>query len=165
MELEKMYLIMECHELSDQYECNADRKPLALTDDWEKWMKDNQIDTLIEVYKWNGTEFTTIKEYDIPTRAGMALLCLTEEDIDTNCEDLIIYPDRIIAEYPGADRDTPIPKEVVDMLNKGIYDYNGDPDSIDINDVKNCGAIAWFDKHGKYYVYGEYDDYNYNLGF
>lgn len=28
------YLIMKCDELSDQYECDADRSPVCLVDDW-----------------------------------------------------------------------------------------------------------------------------------
>lgn len=33
----KKYLIIECDELSDAYECDADRTPICLTDDFEKF--------------------------------------------------------------------------------------------------------------------------------
>lgn len=42
-----MYLIMKCKELNDQYECDADRIPMFITDDWEK----NIPDYCYEVYE------------------------------------------------------------------------------------------------------------------
>ena len=32
------YLIVRCTDLYDQNECDADRRPLVLVDDWEKWV-------------------------------------------------------------------------------------------------------------------------------
>lgn len=33
------YLIIKCEELNDQYECDADREPICLTDDYNKYNK------------------------------------------------------------------------------------------------------------------------------
>jgi len=53
------YLILECDELRDQYECDANRRPLCLTDDYSKYK-----DFGYEIYevKGNGT-FKLIKPY------------------------------------------------------------------------------------------------------
>lgn len=36
---ETKYLIVECNELSDPYECDADRIPLGITDDISLWSR------------------------------------------------------------------------------------------------------------------------------
>jgi len=35
----KKYLIVKCVDLNDQYECDADRTPLVLVDNYVKWLK------------------------------------------------------------------------------------------------------------------------------
>ena len=32
------YLIVRCIDLNDQYECDADRRPIMLVDDWQEWL-------------------------------------------------------------------------------------------------------------------------------
>lgn len=58
----KMYLIIKCHELNDQYECDADRTPICLTHDYSKFKKygyeiyevrENNTFKLIKEYEWD----------------------------------------------------------------------------------------------------------------
>ena len=48
------YLIIKCEELGDQWECDCDRKPLTMCDNWEKWYQENQknINYSFEVYEY-----------------------------------------------------------------------------------------------------------------
>ena len=54
------YLIMECNELSDQYECDADRSPICLIDNWAYYNKYGY--EVYEVLKNN--TFKLIKNYE-----------------------------------------------------------------------------------------------------
>lgn len=54
------YLIVECNELSDQYECDADRSPVCLVDDWAYYNKYGY--EVYEILKDN--TFELIKSYE-----------------------------------------------------------------------------------------------------
>lgn len=54
------YLVMKCNELSDQWECDADRTPVCITEDKRKYWKMG-----FEIYKINkDNTFTLIKKYE-----------------------------------------------------------------------------------------------------
>lgn len=54
------YLIVKCEELSDGWECDANRIPVCITDDWRKI----ELDYPFEVYKILPSGFLTlIKDY------------------------------------------------------------------------------------------------------
>ena len=56
------YLIVKCRLLSDQFECEADKIPLFLTDDWKR---DCPKKGYYEVYELTSTNnFKLIKEMD-----------------------------------------------------------------------------------------------------
>lgn len=55
------YLIIKCNELSDQYECDADRFPVCLVDDWADFNKYGY--EVYEVLKNN--TFKLIKNYEL----------------------------------------------------------------------------------------------------
>lgn len=58
---EKKYLIIECEELDDPYECDADRKPLGMTDDISIWQQIRGY----EIYVLNADgRFELIKGYE-----------------------------------------------------------------------------------------------------
>lgn len=54
-----MYLIVKCKELSDPYECDADRRPLCLTENYSKYGRGYEIYKVLP----NGT-FKKIKDYE-----------------------------------------------------------------------------------------------------
>lgn len=61
----KLYLVMACHELGDQWECDADREPMFVTDSKNKAMKKKGKDYPYEVYEIDptGQNIKRIKEY------------------------------------------------------------------------------------------------------
>lgn len=60
--MKKYYLIVKCKLLNDQFECDADKTPLCLTDDWKKSCPKNEY---FEVYEVLPTGyFKLIREAD-----------------------------------------------------------------------------------------------------
>lgn len=54
------YLVIECLELADQYECDADRTPICVTDDYSSYNKKGY-----EIYKIEEDgNLTKIRDYD-----------------------------------------------------------------------------------------------------
>lgn len=153
------YLIVKCEELFDQYECDANREPMFLVDDWEKWYWENRPDYKFEVYKFeDDKECTFEKSYDTPMESGMALYYWNEG------EDWGMDNPTVIAKYVNADRNTPVPDEVWAALHQGAYWVDGDEytDKDFKNDLRSCGIASWFDeKTEKYWAYGSYEDGRY----
>ena len=58
------YLIVKCEVLHDQYECECecDREPMFLVDDWKDWYKKNQPTYQFEVYKFVDEEEATVEK-------------------------------------------------------------------------------------------------------
>lgn len=157
------YLIVRCEELNDQYECDADREPMFLVDDWEKWYHENKPSYLFEVYLFeDDKEAKRVKEYDESLDKGMALYFWKADD---DCEE--IAP-TVIAQYQDYDRDNTIPKKVWSVFQKGAYGADGDKytkEELKL-DLESCGCVSWFDKEcKKYWVYGPYEDGRYCLGY
>lgn len=60
-EIDMKYLIIKCKELADQFECDAERIPICITDDMSKY----NYRYGYEIYKINNDgSLTLIKEYD-----------------------------------------------------------------------------------------------------
>ena len=153
------YLIVKCEELGDQYECDANREPMFLVDDWEKWYHDNLPRYKFEVYKFEDDKQCTLeKTYETSMDYGMALYYWHEgEDCET------VSP-TVVAKYARADRNTPVPDEVLSVFHQGAYWSDGDKftDKDFKKDLKCCGAASWLDeKYEKYWVYGNYEDGRY----
>ena len=147
-----LYLIMRCDELYDQYDCDADRTPIAIVEDWKDWAKNHVTDYNYEVWQYDGNEFSCIKEYDEPLEEGMALYYWErQEDPEENLP-------HVIEKYPNATRHTKIPALVKKYLtNDNMHDID--------DSLKTCGYITWYDENANYYAYGEYWDNNYLLGY
>ena len=59
-----LYLIMRCDELDDQFECDANRTPIAIVKDWENWAYNHPTDYNYEVWQYgNDGNFSCIKDY------------------------------------------------------------------------------------------------------
>lgn len=154
--MKDMYLIMRCIPLNDQYECDADRIPIALTHDYNVWFEENNPDYSFEVWAYNGKAFECIKEYDVSIEEGMAFYYWENEG-----NDLENIAPHVIAKYPNASRKDPIPQIVLDYMNApGAEPMEG------IEWVPQQGYISWLNtQNNNYYVYGEYQDNQYDLGF
>ena len=75
------YLIVECVELGDQWECDADRLPICLTDNYSKYGRGYEVYELLE----DGT-FKLIKDYHKSIDCGIAIVKFDGEDIPTPLE-------------------------------------------------------------------------------
>lgn len=103
-----MYLIMKCVPLNDQYECDADREPITITDDWRKWYNDNEdFYCDFEVWELIDGHFKLIKEYGTPVEMGMVLAFVSDDEVEP-------IP---LVRYKDATRADPIPKEVKELMH------------------------------------------------
>lgn len=153
------YLIVKCKELGDQYECDADREPMFLVDDWEDWFAKNHPTYLFEVYKFvDDKEATLEKTYDEALDEGMALYFW---NMDDNFEE--VAP-TVIAHYKDYDRNKKVPNKVWKVFRQDADDEFTEKEFK--NDLKCQGFTTWEDKeHKKYWVYGYYADGRYCLGY
>lgn len=157
------YLIVKCEELGDQYECDADREPMFLVDDWEDWYKKNHPTYWFEVYKFvDDKEAELVKQYVDSIDEGMALYYW---DNDADYEEV---PPTVIARYKDYDRYSIVPEEVWKVFRQGAYWADGDEftEANFKSDLKGCGYASWLDKeYKKYWVYGHYADGRYDVGY
>lgn len=144
------YLIVKCEELNDQYECDANRIPICILDDYEKY---NRFGYEIYAIKDNGS-LKLIKNYETASEEYISV-CIWKND---NPEESA--PEKIIDICKG-NRDN-ISKTKIAQIKKdfGFYD---DIKEITI-DMKCCG------QHGelinnKWIVLGERIDDIYPLGY
>lgn len=137
------YLIVMCNELGDQWECDANRTPMFITDDWRK---NAPTDYKFEVYEIldNGEiNQTPIKDYDEPMESGMAFGYYRIDDEEDNFH--------LIQKFKNRTRDAKIPNNVLNKL-KNMSDFS--------DFVESCG-YACAEGKNRIYVYGEYFDNNF----
>ena len=134
------YLIMKCEELSDQYEYDANRSPVTLTNDWQAWYENTQPNYQFEVYKIINNEFTLIKEYETPIKEGM-VFAFYPDDSETATA---------IKKFPGMSRHDTVPEEIMKRIANG-------EDADEIECLENCGYISWFENN-VVYCWTEYYD-------
>lgn len=133
------YLIIKCDELSDQFECDANRTPITMTDDWMEWYKKTNPDYCFEVYEFKNNKFVLAKDYQTFMEQGMAFVRYDNEDEDKFT---------IIERFPNSNRNDPIPKALRKRALKGKdIDYS----------LCSCGYVTWFEKN-TLYAYTEYYD-------
>ena len=141
------FLIVKCTPLGDQWECDANREPMFICDDWSTLKLDYQF----EAYRINDDNtFTLVKDYETPLEYGMALYSWGEGDPEE------VKP-KVAKKWRGYTRNNPVPKKAVkEMSHKGVTELD--------DNLSNCGTITWF-YGGRYWVYGEYFDSDYSLGY
>lgn len=148
-----MYLIMKCEELNDGWECDANRTPLAVVSDWKYFIKLNPLDSY-EVYQIVGESLELIKRYDECLEDGMAFYRWEKDD---NPEE--VAP-TVIQKYVGKTRYNPIPR----LVEKEMKQAKASDENFD-DSLENCGHITWTNNNGTYYVYGEFRDNHYSIGY
>lgn len=140
-----MYLIMKCIPLNDQYECDADRTPITMTDDWQKWYNENKnFDYDFEVWEFVNNHFECIKDCDTPMEEGMVLVFLEDDESEPI----------IIQKFPNLTRDGSIPDKV-----KRVIDY-----ADDVNDWLFSRGLIEMIYGNTSFMYTEYTDRNIFLG-
>ena len=157
------YLIVKCKELGDQFECDANREPMFLVDDWKDWFNKNHPTYQFEVYKFvDDNEATLEKMYDEAMDEGMALYFWNMDDDHEE-----VAP-TIVAHYKNYDRKKKVPNKVWKIFRQGAYWADGDEftEQDFKDDLRSSGYASWDDKeHKKYWVYGYYADGRYCLGY
>lgn len=157
------YLIVKCTELGDQYECDADREPMFLVDNWEEWFQENRPTYRFEVYKFVDEEEATLeKTYEEVFDTGMALYFWNMDDDHEE-----VAP-TVIAHYKDYNRNKKVPDKVWSIFRQGAYwaDDEKMTEEQFKKDLKCCGYVSWDDKeHKKFWVYGHYEDGRYDLGY
>lgn len=63
----KKYLVMKCRELDDQYECDVERFPICITDNWKAF--DGMFPMEVYEIEENGNIGKRIREWDDPANA------------------------------------------------------------------------------------------------
>jgi hypothetical protein len=121
---------------------------MFICDDWSTL----KLDYLFEAYRINDDNtFTLVKNYDTPLEFGMALYSW-----DKKSDPEEVKP-KVAKKWRGYTRDNPVPKKAVkEMSHKGVTELD--------DDLSNGGTITWF-CDGRYWVYGEYFDSSYSLGY
>ena len=151
-EKDMIYLIIECAPLHDPYECDADRNPIAITNNYIEWLSNNDEPTYYEIYGWDGEKMIRIKEWSVPNEEGMAFYYWEKNENPEKG-----HP-HIIQKYPNRTRKNDIPKNIKKEMEK----YCDENDNIWL---RSCGFISWENDKGQWCVYGEYEDSKYSLGY
>ena len=141
------YLIIKCVALNDQWECDAMRVPVCMTDKPEKYGMGYEI---YELQKSN--TFKRIKEYDTPNEEGMAVYHYVEK---------IEGPVEVFEKFPNL-RNNELSYNFVKEI-KNRYGFTAPVESIRENihyDRAHAEEIK-----GKYIVFGEYYDDIYTSGY
>ena len=150
-----MYLIMKCEELRDGWECDADRTPITLTEDWEKWFANTMPDYQFEVFEFQNGKFTLVKDYETPIEEGMSLHYWTREQWYSTD----MGKPTVVEKWEDVGRNDPIPEQVY-RLAKDEYE-----DEEEMRRTLRCfGAMGWEDAEGNWWVYGRYADSKYANG-
>lgn len=139
------YLVVRCVELGDQWECDADRRPVCLTEDYSKYDKHGY-----EIYKLNkdGT-FTLVRNYEDVTKEEMVIA------VWNNINHYENKPNKIIPICDG-DRDY-VTSSIIKKI-KQTYHFTDSVEEIE-SDIFCSGAHGEEIK-GKWVVFGEkFDDY------
>lgn len=145
-----LYLVIKCSELGDQWECDANREPVCLTEDISKYGLG------YEVYKVNpDNTFTLIKDYESALEYGMALYYWDKDDTNENA-----LP-TIIEKWKEWDRYS-VTNSRVKNIKKKVGFHNTVTEII--NDIITCGTHGE-EIQGKWVVLGEYIDGSYSLGY
>lgn len=140
------YLMVVCEELGDQYECDANRTPEAITDDWEKYCEEHSQNyyDVWEIREDNSLYL--IREYtDTPSDCGMAYV-IVEGDYE--------YPTTIVKKYPNLTEKDRIPKEVYEAISK-LDDV--------MDNLADGGSYCGVDKDWNWHYYCYYENGYYHM--
>lgn len=147
----KKYLIIKCNPLDDQYECDADRTPLKVVDDYSEFDKKGY-----EVYEIaNDGSLTCIRDWYERADIGMALYSWGIDENVFTTTPVIIQCER-----------NKTRADVTEGFINAIKKKAGFKDSVEdiYIEVVNTGSHAE-EINGRWVVYGEYADDDYSCGY
>lgn len=143
------YLIVECTALADQYECDADRKPLCMTNDPTPYMRLGY-----DVYRVdNQGNLVQVHDYNDYAEKGVCI-CWWGEDDTVNKVVKLPYKNRC-----------DITKSGIKHL-KNEYHLEGSVNEIynSIQDMGDYGELKEEEEEKQFVVIGEYYDDHYPTG-
>ena len=135
------YLIIKCEELGDQWECDANRTPITMTNDWKAWYKKVKPDYYFEVYEYKNNQFVCVKNYEASMEHGMAFVWYDNS--------MPACTFNVIERFPNYDRHTVMPMDLYERALEG-EDFD--------DSLKNFGYVSWAEGD-RYYAYTEYYDH------
>jgi len=133
------YLIVKCDELSDAWECDANRQPICLTDDCSTYGYGYEVYEIL-----SDNTFKLIKEYETPLEEGIAVVhySLTEDDDEPI----------IVKKYPNATRQSK------KLFKKIFKEYNFTDDVTEAyKELLYCGGYGE-EINGRWWVITGYRD-------
>lgn len=143
------YLIIECKELGDQWECDADRTPICITDNPSEYGVGYEVWEVLS----DGT-LKKIRSYDEALEEGMALYYWKEGREEEEAP-------TVIEKYPNKDRNSFSKNFFKKIKTRAKF-------SETIEDIKS--NILCSGSHGeiigdKWVVFGEYRDDHFDIGY
>lgn len=146
------YLIVKCEELDDPYECDADRMPICLTDDYNKYNKYGY-----EIYRINNdNSLTKVRDYNSVTTTKMGVYYWNYD----NYNDLESTKPNVLETWKG-DSDSITKSQVKKLKEK--YHFKGMVKDI-YDDITHCAGYGE-EIDGKWTVIGEINDNDYCIGY
>lgn len=144
------YLIIQCIPLGDQWECDAHRVPVCMTDDPSQYGYGYEVWQVQE----DGT-FILIKEYETANESGMALYYWPEDAKDGEAP-------TVLTKFHNMTRwevSTMVASTVIQMAN--FVDANAEEI---IEEVHSCGSYGE-ECDTRWVVFGEYEDGKFDVGY
>lgn len=139
------YLIVKCKELGDQWECDADRTPIKMVDDYSEY------GVGYEVYELqNDNSFKLIKDYDTCQKRGFAIYRFNDND----------KVEKVYEKYEDLTRENIIKSQIKKW--KQLYGFKATIKEI-CQEIDRCGGYGET-INDKWTVMGEYFDDCYSLG-
>lgn len=144
------YLIVKCTLLNDQYECDADREPICMTDDPTPYGYG------YEVYEVQGDgSLLRIKESEDANEEGMALYRWHESAEDGDLPE-------VLAKFPDLTRWNIPLNTLTAVIEKA--GFTEEPPSEILAEVISTGSYG--EERGEYWVvFGEYRDNQFDCGY
>jgi hypothetical protein len=143
-----MYLIMECKELGDQWECDADRSPVCLVEDCSKYGVGYEVYKVLE----DGT-FRKIKGYDETLERGMAVY-FWQDGVEAG-------EPTIREKWKNMKRGAMTESKIQRLKNK--YGFHDTVEEM-LHNI-HCSGMHGESINNKWYVIGEYCDNIYDMGY
>lgn len=144
------YLVVKCEELHDQYECDANKTPFCLTDDYSNFGIGYKVYEIL-----SNNKFKLIKDYDDYNERGIAVYAWNSDSL---CEQTM--PDIIFEKFKNVTRDD-ITKNQIKKL-KSKYHFTDTINEI-YSEIRHTGAYA-DEIDDKFIVIGEYFDSDFASG-
>ena len=141
------YLIVKCEELGDQYECDANRIPVCITDNPSEYGLGYEVYEIKE-----DNTFSLVKEYDTPLEKGMALYYWKLDEDEKEDKPTIIQKWVNFTRFE-------ITEEIVEQIGFEEEEVNEIIKSIE------CQGSYAEDFDDKWLVLGEYLDDYFSVGY